>query len=103
MRGCLSVLILAIAFLVVGVWFGGPPLASAIVRSTLSSTGFASDTLAAEVTADPPFTLAVGRARSVAITAPRVPRNRLRLATLPRNLGSADLRPPSAATAHGHC
>src|SRR5260221_5250359 len=102
MRGCLSVLILAIAFLVVGVWFGGPPLASAVVRSTLSATGFASDTLDVEVRADPPFTLAVGRARSVAITATGVRWNGLRLATLALNLGSVDLVARTAATAEGN-
>ena len=101
MRGCLSVLILAIAFLAVGVWFGGPPLASAVVRSTLNSTGFASDTLDVEVTADPPLTLAIGRAKSVAITATGVRWNGLRLATLDISLGSVDLVARAAATAEG--
>src|SRR5258705_598275 len=98
MRGCLSVLILAIAFLAVGVWFGGPPLASAVVRSTLTSTGFASDTLDVEVNADPPLTLAVGRAKAVDITATGVRWNGLRLATLELSLGSGDPVPPPTRT-----
>src|SRR6476469_8677764 len=101
MRGCLSILILAIAFLAVGVWFGGPPLASTVIRSTLSSTGFASDTLDVEVTADPPLTLAIGRARTVAITATGVRWNGLRVATLALSLGSVDLVARTAATAEG--
>jgi hypothetical protein len=101
MRGCLSVLILAIAFLAAGVWFGGPPLASAVVTSTLKGTGFASDTLRVVVTADPPLTLAVGRAKTVDITATGVRWNGLRLATLALSLGSVDLVARTAATAEG--
>lgn len=102
MRGCLSVLVLAIAFLAAGVWFGGPPLASAVVTSTLKGTGFASDTLDVVVMADPPLTLAVGRAKTVDITATGVRWNGLRLATLALSLGSVDLVARTAATAEGH-
>ena len=101
MRGCLSVLILAIAFIAAGVWFGGPSLASAVVTSTLKGTGFASDTLDVVVTADPPLTLAVGRAKTVDITATGVRWNGLRLATLALSLGSVDLVARTAATAEG--
>jgi len=101
-RGCLSVLILGIAFLAGAIWFGGPPLAAAVVTSTLSTGGFASDTLDVEVTADPPLTLAVGRAKKVAITATGVRWNGLRLATLALTLGSVDLIARTAATADGH-
>jgi hypothetical protein len=100
-RGCLSVLVLGIAFLVAAIWFGGPPLASAVVKSTLNGSGFTSDTLDVTVTADPPLTLGVGRARSVVITATGVSWNGLRLASLALSLGSVDLIGRTAATAEG--
>lgn len=102
MRGCLSVLILGIAFLGAAIWFGGPPLATAVVKSTLNGSGFASDTLDVAVTADPPLTLAVGRAKRVAITATGVRWNGLRLASLALSLSSVDLISRTAATAEGH-
>jgi hypothetical protein len=101
MRGCLSVITLAVVFLAVAIWFGGPPLASAVVESTLTGTGFASDTLDVEVTADPPLTLAVGRADRIAISATGVRWNEMRLATLSLSLGSVDLVGRTAATADG--
>lgn len=101
MRGCLSVLLLGIGFVAAAIWFGGPPLASAIVKSTLNGTGFASDTLDVTVTADPPLTLALGRAKSVAISATGVRWNGLRLASLALTLGSVDLVGRTAATADG--
>jgi hypothetical protein len=101
MRGCLSVITLAVVFLAVAIWFGGPPLASAVVESTLTGTGFASDTLDVEVTADPPLTLAVGRADRVTITATGVEWNKMRLASLSLSLGSVDLIGRTAATADG--
>jgi hypothetical protein len=101
MRGCLSVLVLAAVFLTAAIWFGGPPLASAVVSSTLTGTGFASDTLDVKVTADPPLTLAIGRASGVAITATSVRWNKLELASLSLNLGSVDLISRTAASAQG--
>ena len=101
MRGCLSVVTLAGVFLAVAIWFGGPPLASAVVESTLTGTGFASDTLDVEVTADPPLTLALGRADRVAIHATNVKWNDMRLASLSLSLGSVDLVGRTAATADG--
>lgn len=101
MRGCFSVFILGIAFLAAAIWFGGPPLASAVVKSTLNGSGFTSDTLDVAVTADPPLTLAVGRAKDVAITATGVRWNGLRLASLTLSLGSVDLIGRTAATAEG--
>ena len=69
MRGCLFVVIIAIMFLTGAIWFGGPPLASAVVTSSLASSGFSSQTLDVEVTAEPPLTLAIGRANTIAIDA----------------------------------
>jgi hypothetical protein len=100
-RGCLSVLLLGIGFVAAAIWFGGPPLAAAIVKSTLNGTGFASETLDVTVTADPPLTLAVGRTKSVAISATGVRWNGLRLASVALTLGSVDLVGRTAATADG--
>jgi hypothetical protein len=100
-RGCLSVLVLAIAFVSVGVWFGGPPLASAIVASTLTGSGFASDTLDVSVTGDPPVTLALGRANRITIEATGVRWHDLRMATLSLDLGTVDLITRTMATAEG--
>ena len=101
MRGCLSVIVLAVLFLTVAIWFGGPPLASAIVTSTLTGTGFTSDTLDVEVRAEPPLTLAVGRASSISIDATGVSWNNLKLASLSLNLRSVDLIARTATSADG--
>jgi hypothetical protein len=101
MRGCLSVLVLAIAFVAIAIWFGGPPLASAVVQSTLTGNGFVADALDVEVTADPPLTLAVGRARSIDVTASGVHWNNLRMTSLVLSLGSVDLVARTASTAEG--
>lgn len=101
MKGCLSVLVLAIVFVSVGAWFGGPPLASAIVASSLTSSGFASDTLDVAVTSDPPLALAVGRASRITIRATNVRWKELRVGSLSLDLGSVDLVSRSMATAEG--
>jgi hypothetical protein len=101
MRGCLSVIVLAVVFLTVAIWFGGPPLASAVVTSTLTGSGFASDTLDVEVSADPPLTLAIGRASSISIAATGVTWNNLKLDSLSLNLSSVDLIARTATSVDG--
>jgi hypothetical protein len=101
MRGCLSVVALAVVFLTVAIWFGGPPLASAIVTSSLTGSGFKSDTLDVEVTAEPPLTLAIGRASTIAIDATGVTWNKLTLASISLNLRSVDLIARTATSADG--
>ncbi len=41
MRGCLFVVLIGLAVLAAGAWFGTPPLAAALVRASLESAGFA--------------------------------------------------------------
>jgi hypothetical protein len=101
MRGCLFVVIIAIMFLTGAIWFGGPPLASAVVTSSLASSGFSSQTLDVEVTAEPPLTLAIGRANTIAIDATGVTWNKLKLASLSLNLRSVDLIARTAKSADG--
>jgi hypothetical protein len=69
MRGCLSVLLLAVLFAGAGLWFGGRPAAAFLIDTGLTSSGFTARERQVEVEADPPFELAGGRADSVRIRA----------------------------------
>jgi hypothetical protein len=102
MRGCLWILVLAASLLGATVWFGGPPLAAAVVRTSLGGSGLVADRLDVTVSADPPLTLALGRASSVTIVASGVTWNDVRLDSLDLTLGSVDLVARTAATVAGH-
>jgi hypothetical protein len=68
MRGCLFVLLVGVALLAGGFWFGAPPLAEFLVRSTLETSGFASDEPAeVEIQLDSPLDLIAGRAERVTV------------------------------------
>lgn len=101
MRGCLSVIVLAIAFVGAVVWFGGPPLASGLVTLALQGSGFSADQLDVRVTADPPLELALGRADRVVIRASGARWRGVRLASLGVTLGTVDLLARTAASADG--
>src|SRR5258705_10274998 len=101
MRGCLSVLVLAVVFVGIAIWFGGPPLASAVVRTALTGSGFVAETLDVTVVADPPLTLGVGRASRVTIPATGATWDDLHLASLDMTLHSVDLVARTAATVCG--
>ena len=101
MRGCLSVLIIAAAFLVTATWFGGPPLAETVVDASLTSSGFTSDDLDVTVSADPPLRLALGQANSVEIAATGVRWHDLRAGSMTMRLDGVDLLARSATTATG--
>src|SRR3954469_12931376 len=60
MRGCLSVLVLGLVFVLAVTWLGGPLLAGAVVERVLAGSGFAGDATSVTVTADPPLELLVG-------------------------------------------
>src|SRR3954471_20933144 len=60
MRGCLSVLVLAVVFVLAVTWFAGPLLAGAVVERALAGSGFAGEATSVTVTADPPLELLVG-------------------------------------------
>jgi LmeA-like phospholipid-binding len=68
-RGCLTVLILAALFVVAGAWFGGPPIAEAVVGAGLATAGLSADHLDVDVEASPPLELALGRADRVLVDA----------------------------------
>jgi hypothetical protein len=100
-RGCLSVLVIAAVFLVATVWFGGQPLAGAVVEASLAAAGFQADTLDVEVTASPPLRLATGHADVIRIEATGMRWNALRASSMDLSLGDVDLLNRTAATADG--
>lgn len=101
MRGCLSVLVLAALFAVVGAWFGGPPIATALVTTGLTSSGLHSDDLEVTVQADPPLALALGRADRVVVSGTAVEWNGLTADTLDLTLHGVDFLSRSADQANG--
>jgi hypothetical protein len=101
LRGCLSVLILAAAFTVGLVWFGAPPIAETVVKASLTSAGFKADDLEVAIRANPPLTLAVGRADEVRIEGQNVSWNDLRAESLSLTLGGVDLLARTAVSATG--
>jgi hypothetical protein len=68
-RGCLSVLLLAGAFMLGAAWFGGPALAEVLIGAGLGGTGFEARATSVKVTSDPPVEVLGGRADRVAIGA----------------------------------
>jgi hypothetical protein len=101
LRGCLSILVLAAAFVLGLVWFGGPPIASTVVRTSLTNAGFKSDTLDVTVGSDPPLLLALGRADHVQIEAAGVQWNGLHAGSVSLRLDGVDLLGRTATTADG--
>lgn len=69
MRGCLGFLIVAVAIVAAGLWFGAPPLAAVLVRGALDAGGFTGRDTAVLVVADPPFDLIGGHADAVVLGA----------------------------------
>jgi hypothetical protein len=67
MRGCLSVLVLAIAFVVAGTWLAGPSVAAFVVQTGLSTAGFHGSDTSVTVEADPPFEVLSAHADRVTI------------------------------------
>jgi hypothetical protein len=100
-RGCLSVLILAAIFVVAGAWFGGPPIAEALVSTGLTASGLRSDDLHVEVEAEPPLTLALGRADRVNVDATDVEWNGLTADTLDLVLRDVDFLGRTAGETSG--
>lgn len=101
MRGCLSVLVLALVVALVGLWFGGPPIAAGLVSAGLGSAGVRSDDLEVSVQADPPLELALGRADRVIVTGTDVDVKDNHADTLRLTLDDVDLLGRSAARTTG--
>lgn len=101
MRGCLSVLVLAAAFVLAVVWFAGPPLAATIVKANLTGSGLTANDLEVSVSAAPPWLLALGRADAVTVEGSDVRWNDLRAESLSLTLGTVNLLDRTAVTAAG--
>jgi hypothetical protein len=100
-RGCLSVLALAAIFVVVGAWFGGPPIAATLVTTGLSSAGLHSADLNVDVRSDPPLAVALGRADRVVVSGSDVEWNGLTADTLDLTLNDVDFLGRSAKQVNG--
>ena len=101
MRGCLGVLVIAVLFVAIGAWFGGPPIASALVSTALTGAGLQSSDLDVRVEADPPLLAAVGRADRIEIDARDVEWNGLEARSLSLALEHVDLLGRTAGTVEG--
>jgi hypothetical protein len=100
-RGCLGLLVLTILLVVAGVWFGGPPIAGGVVRTSLGSAGLRSEDLDVSVQADPPLELALGHADRVVVTGTNVEWDDYHAETLNLALDDVDLLDRSAARTTG--
>jgi hypothetical protein len=69
MRGCLSVLVLAVVFVAAGTWFAGPPAAGFLMETALVTAGLECDDLEVTVETEPRWELVGGRADRVRIVA----------------------------------
>ena len=67
MRGCLSVLVLAVAIVAGATWFGGRTVAAAVVEGALGAVGLQASSETVEVDAAPPLELLVGRADAIRV------------------------------------
>jgi hypothetical protein len=100
-RGCLFVLILAAIFVVAGAWFGGPPIAGALVTTVLTGAGVHAEHLDVAVDSDPPLELALGRADSVVVHGTGVEWKGIQAQTLDLTLEDVDFPARTAAHVEG--
>ena len=101
MRGCLFVLILAAAFVAGLAWFGGPPIASALVGTSLTAAGLDATDLDVRVEADPPVLVAIGKADRVTVEGTDVDWDGLEARSLDLTLSDVNLLGPTARTVEG--
>src|SRR5919112_3846543 len=101
MRGCLTILVLAAAFVVGAIWFGGPPLAGTVVEASLTGAGLTADELDVTVSSDPPLGLVTGRADRVSIHATGVGWGSIEAESMDLDLIGVDLFGRTATSADG--
>jgi hypothetical protein len=100
-RGCVSVLVLAAAFALAAAWFGGPPVAGALVEAALAGSGLEGRGTTVAVAADPPFEVLSGRADRVVIGTHDARFGDLEATRVDLALGDVDLVGRSFATVDG--
>jgi hypothetical protein len=91
MRGCLSVLFIAIGLVLVVAWFGGPTLAGVLVERSLDGAGFVAAERTVTVSSDPALEILTGHADRVTIRATRATIRDLTAARLLLTLSNVDL------------
>jgi hypothetical protein len=91
MRGCLSVLAIAAALVLVVVWFGGPTLAGVLIERSLAGAGYTAAETSVAVSSDPPFEILAGHADRVTIRGTRATIRDLTAARLTLTLSNVDL------------
>jgi hypothetical protein len=91
MRGCLSVIVLALVFAVAGAWFAGPPVAAFVVQTGLSAAGFQGSNTSVTVVADPPVELLSAHADRVTIESEDATIDQFRAGRVELALTDADL------------
>jgi hypothetical protein len=101
MKGCLFVLVLGLGVLAAVVWFGGPPIAGAVVTTTLTASGLTAETLDVDVETDPPIAVAVGRVDRLTITGEDVAWNDITASSMDLELIDVDLFGRTADEAEG--
>jgi hypothetical protein len=101
MRGCLTILVLAAAFVIGAIWFGGPPLAGTVIEASLTGSGLTADELDVNVSSDPPLGLVTGRVDRVSIHATGVGWGGIEADSMDLDLVGVDLFGRTAASADG--
>jgi hypothetical protein len=91
MRGCLSVLFVAVGLVLVAAWFGGPTLAGAVVERSLDGAGFVAADRSVTVSSDPALEILAGHADRVTIRASKATLRDLTAARLVLTLSDVDL------------
>jgi hypothetical protein len=101
MRGCLSVVILAIVFVATGTWLAGPAVAAFVIESGLSAAGFNGSNTSVTVTADPPFEVLTGKVDRVDIESDDTKLDQFRAGKVELSLTDANLLARTYATVTG--
>ena len=101
MKGCLFVLVLGLGVLAAVAWFGGPPIAGAVVTTTLTASGLTAETLDVDVETDPPIAVAVGRVDRLTISGDNVAWNDITASSMDLELSDVDLLGRTAQDAEG--
>jgi hypothetical protein len=101
MRGCLFILLLALAVLAGAAWFGAAPVASTVITSILEGSGYHAASSTVTVSADPPLRLVLGHADRVTIDGGDVTWRTFRAARLQLTLRDVDLFGRTAGSIEG--
>jgi hypothetical protein len=91
MRGCLSVLFIAVGLVLVAAWLGGPTFAGVLVERSLDGAGFVAAERSVTVSSDPALEILTGQADRVTIRATRATVRDLTAGRLLVTLSNVDL------------